>query len=249
MELSMATLEILIQNVVIALLVLAVAWVATGWIERLLEKAFLTTRLDPLLRRIALRVIRPLGMSLAAMSALERLGVSVTSFVAVTAVAAFAAPLAFRDVLSNAAAGAWLATLRPFNEGDHVQLGGVSGTIRETGLIGSVIETADGALVTIPNGLIASSPIWNHTRKGARRVLASLAVPWSANVPALLEALTALAAADPDVQKSPAPVSEVVTASDGLRLDLYAWVPSDRFDETTARLHLGIVRLNQPSKA
>ena len=87
-------------------------------------------------------------------------GVQTTSIIAVLGAAGLAIGLALQGTLSNVAAGVMLLLLRPFNTGDWVETGDVSGTIKEVGLFTTIIDTFDNVYVSIPN-----SSIWNSILK------------------------------------------------------------------------------------
>ena len=96
-------------------------------------------------------------------------GVQTTSIIAVLGAAGLAIGLALQGTLSNVAR-VMLLLLRPFNTGDWVETGNVSGTIKEVGLFTTIIDTFDNVYVSIPNSSIWNSTIINHSHYETRRI-------------------------------------------------------------------------------
>ncbi len=69
-------------------------------------------------------------------------GIQTTSFAALLAGAGLAIGAAWSGMLGNFAAGAFMLVLRPFKVGDFVSVGGVTGTVHELGLFGTVAHHA-----------------------------------------------------------------------------------------------------------
>jgi len=63
------------------------------------------------------------------LAALQKLGIQVTTFVAVLGAAALAVGLALQGSLGNFASGVLLAIFRPFKVGDFVEIAGVAGVV------------------------------------------------------------------------------------------------------------------------
>jgi len=152
----------LAQVAVIALL----AWLLQGLVRRLLMRLGARYQLPAAVVTPARNLLRWLIYAIAALMALERLGVSsdvlwtgFTSFVAVGAVAFFAA----WSVLSNLFSALLIFTTRPFRQGDVVELidsgdkPGIKGRVADIRLIYTVLQDQDpahpGALLQVPNTL------------------------------------------------------------------------------------------------
>src|SRR5262245_10479303 len=97
-------------------------------------------------------------------------GVETTSFAALLAAGGVAIGIAWGGLLANFAAGAFLVFLRPFKVGDFVTAGGVTGTVDNIGLFGTVINTPDNVHTIIGNNKIFSDTIQNFSVNPFRRV-------------------------------------------------------------------------------
>jgi small conductance mechanosensitive channel len=97
-------------------------------------------------------------------------GVQTTTFAALIAAGGVAIGVAWSGLLANFAAGTFLVVLRPFKVGDDVMAGGVTGTVQEIGLFGTVINSADGVRTIVGNNKIFSDTIHNYSANPYRRV-------------------------------------------------------------------------------
>lgn len=111
----------------------------------------------------------------------DSLGIPVSSIFALLGVAGLALSLALQNTLSNLAGGLQVLVSKPFVVGDYIDTDQGSGKVGEIGLAYSKLVTVDNKEVLIPNHLIASSKIINHTASGVRRV--DLTFPASYDVP------------------------------------------------------------------
>jgi small conductance mechanosensitive channel len=140
-------------------------------------------------------------------------GVETTSFAAVLAAGGVAIGVAWSGMLANFAAGAFLIVLRPFKVGDFVTAGGVTGTVMEIGLFGSVINTPDNVRTMIGNNKIFSDTIQNFSANPYRRVdlVAQLnhGVDHKAAIRLLKERLSKI----PNVLADPPPTVEILESN------------------------------------
>jgi small conductance mechanosensitive channel len=104
------------------------------------------------------------------LTALGKLGVETTSFLAILGAAGLAIGLALKDSLGNFASGVMIILFKPFKVGDFVTAGGVSGTIGEVGIFNSIFITVDNQKIIVPNGVITSGSIINVNAFDTRRV-------------------------------------------------------------------------------
>ncbi len=70
-------------------------------------------------------------------------GIETTSFTVLLATAGIAIGAAWGGLLANFAAGAFLIIFRPFQVGDFITAGGVTGTVTEIGLFTTALNTPD----------------------------------------------------------------------------------------------------------
>ncbi len=133
------------------------------------------------------------------------LGVETSSFVAVLAAAGFAVGMALQGSLGNFAAGVMILIFKPYKVGDHVELQGEEGYVREVEIINTVIETLDGVTVIIPNSKAIEENIRNYTKIGSRRINLNIYMPYEESFPKVKQIIESTMKNTPGVLSSPAP--------------------------------------------
>lgn len=88
------------------------------------------------------------------------------------------AGFAFKDIASNAFAGLLVNMQRPFSEGDWVTVNNHFGTISKIGWITTSIKTIEGPEAIVPNQLLYSNTMVNHSTFSRRRVILSAGVSY-----------------------------------------------------------------------
>ncbi len=137
----------------------AAAIYAGRWLRARLHRV---ERLDETLRDMLEPVIPWATVVLALPVVFDAFGWNITSLVAVLSTAGLAIAVALKDSLSNVASGVILLLTRPFRDGDHVTVAGVSGRVVKPGLLTTGILTADERLVTITNDKVLAGPMERH---------------------------------------------------------------------------------------
>lgn len=168
---SWQTAAILLCLLVVSVVVIRII---VGIADRTMEQAQLERGVRTFLRS-GLQVV--LWM-VAICALLGYLGVPMTSLVALLSVLGLAVSLAIQNTLSNLAGGIVLLTAHPFSAGDFVEAGGVSGTVREVGLVYTMLDTTDNKVIYIPNGEISAKTITNYNGNNKRRVELKFAVSY-----------------------------------------------------------------------
>ncbi|SQD80406.1 mechanosensitive ion channel family protein [Moritella yayanosii] len=102
--------------------------------------------------------------------ALSQVGFDLTPILTGFGVAGLVIGFALQDTLSNFASGMMLLIYRPFDEGDFVEAGGVSGKVAHMSLVNTTIKTFDNQVIIVPNSKIWGDIIKNVTHESVRRV-------------------------------------------------------------------------------
>src|SRR5215831_3556943 len=151
------------MNLIAAILILCIGWMAANsaarWTRATLAQV---RRFDDTLKPLATSFVWYAILGFTLMAVLERFGVQTTSVIAVLGAASIAVGLALQGTLSNVASGVMLLLLRCFRVGDEINAAGFVGVVREIGLFRTVVISADGLYVSIPNSSLFTGPIVNH---------------------------------------------------------------------------------------
>ena len=112
--------------------------------------------------------------SIASLGILLSLGVMgfhgvATSLLATGGVVAIVLGFAFREIGENFLAGFFLTFSRPFDAGDLVKTGELTGIVHSIELRHVHIRTFDACDVFVPSAQIFREPLYNYTRDGLRR--------------------------------------------------------------------------------
>ncbi len=102
--------------------------------------------------------------------ALAALEVDMTPVLAAIGATGLVVGLALQGTLSNLASGLMILINRPFDVGDVVTAGGVTGTVRQMNLVSTTFRTFDNQTIHVPNNSIWNNVITNITANKVRRV-------------------------------------------------------------------------------
>jgi small-conductance mechanosensitive channel len=151
-----------ILTLVITLVVATLADRAVArWAARAELNAAVDTRVR-FMRRLITLVIWVLGL-LFALSQFTGLNKLAAGLLASSAIAAAVVGFAARQTLANLIAGVMLMIAQPLRIGDRVTIQGQSGVVEDVRLNYTVLRTAEGRRLLIPNERLASETLENDT--------------------------------------------------------------------------------------
>ncbi|MDE6107720.1 MAG: mechanosensitive ion channel family protein [Oscillospiraceae bacterium] len=169
------------QNIVMLCCLLAASYIIIRLAVRGADRAMERARMDKGIRTFLRSGLKVLLWLVAICILLGYLGVPMTSLVAVLSVLGLAVSLAVQGILSNLAGGIMIVSTRPFGAGDYVEVGSISGTVKEVRLAYTVLTTPDNKVIHIPNGEISGKTIVNYSANDTRRVDLSFTVSYDAD--------------------------------------------------------------------
>jgi small conductance mechanosensitive channel len=213
-----------LPNLFLALLLLVAGWALAGWAERGIRRVLDRAGVDETLRGVAAAVMRYAVLIVVIIAALGQLGVQTTSMLAALGAIGLAIALALQGTLANIAAGIMLLWLRPFRVGDQVEVGTVSGTVKEVGLFASQLHSWDGVYQFVPNSELWNKRIINYSRLERRLVAVRFGIAYADDTARARDILLAQAMGEERVLQQPTP--ECVVEELGVNyvfLGLRAW--------------------------
>jgi small conductance mechanosensitive channel len=149
---------------------------------------------------------------------------------AVLGAAGLAVGLALKDSLSNFSSGVMIIIFRPFNIGDYITAGGVSGTVDEIGLFATLLHTGDNQRIIVPNSAIFSGTIVNTSALSTRRIDLVIGIGYDDNIGQARDILMGIMEADERILKEPAAsVSVAELATSSIDLKVRPWVNADDY--------------------
>jgi potassium efflux system protein len=164
---------------------------------------------------------------------LGALGIDLTKITILAGAFSVGIGFGLQNVINNFVSGLILLFERPIKIGDVIEVGGNIGEVRQIGIRASVIRTAEGSEIIVPNGLLISSQVTNWTFSDRRRSIeVSVSVAANADLARVTGLLKEAALNQPGVAKEPEPQAFVVSFTTGaVALQLRAWI--DRYQDWT----------------
>lgn len=158
-------------QVVGAIVILFAGWIFAGWLSKKVRlRCEKTPRIDETLTPLLEKVTRILVLLITALAVLNQFGVQTASLIAVLGAAGLAIGLAWQGTLSDIASGIMLLVMRPFDVGDAVEIGDISGVVREIGLVVTKIDTFNNVAIVMPNSNVWGDNIKNYATNNVRRL-------------------------------------------------------------------------------
>ena len=222
-------LNFLVNRTLPAVIVLVIGILAIVVINRLLSVALQKSKLEKAAHSLIKSVVKVALFVLLGLIVCSKLGLDVTSVVALASVLTLAVSLALQNALSNLIGGFTLLYTKPFHSGDFVEIAGQSGTVQEIGLTYTKLATADNKIVSIPNSAVVATQIVNYTVSGTRRVQVIVSASYDAPVEKVLEALRE-AADVPTALQDPASSAAVLNYKDSaIEYTLFVWCKTEDY--------------------
>lgn len=122
--------------------------------------------------------------------------------------------LSLQDILKNFFAGVWVLVERPFRIGDTIEVSGSAGVVEEIAFRTTMLKTADGREIIVPNGIFMTNSVTNLTRFPLRRGTLWLIVD-DREKPIAADDIRAALASVPGIATDPEPSVELRSVTDG----------------------------------
>jgi small-conductance mechanosensitive channel len=147
-----------------------------------------------------------------------------------------------QNVVNNFVSGLILVFEHPVQVGDIVEVGNTSGEVRKIGFRASVLRTADGAEVIIPNGEMVGNRFSNWSLSDRlRRITIPVTVAYGTDPNRVIEILLAVARKNPAVLADPAPLAVFDRFGESaLNFTLLCWSFVDNFFLARSELTIAV---------
>lgn len=187
--------------------VMGVFLLLAGQLGRLTRRLLAARAGTPLLAAVVRYGVAAAGL-LMALNVLGFPGIA-ASMLATGGVVAIVLGFAFREVGENLLAGFFLSFSRPFQPGDLVRSGDLTGTVRAIELRHVHLRAADACDVFVPSAQIFREPLYNYTRDGLRRPSFTLGVAYHDDPEEVIAVLESALGQLPDVLADPPPLVSI----------------------------------------
>ena len=194
---------------------LFLVWTLAKLVSRLVHRAVMRfDKFSTLLDRFLVRASFWATMVIGVLTVLSWLGVRMTPVLTLLGGASFVAAFAMQSTLSNFAAGLMIMIYRPFDVGNVVTVGGVTGKVQAMNMVSTTLLTGDNQVIVVPNSNVWGSIITNINVSDTRRVDLVFGIGYDDDEDAAARILEEVVAAHPLVLKEPEPVIKLNELAD-----------------------------------
>ena len=215
-------------NLLAAALILVVGWLVIKLIDALVRKALMRGKAkQTLFINFACSVVTKVCWAVLLIMVAGRLGVNVAPLIAGLGATGFIIGFACQESLGNLASGMMIAINEPFKVGDVVDAAGHTGCILEVNMMATVMKTADGKRIVIPNKSVWGGPIVNYNTLGLRRVDLQVGIDYGEDVSKAIDVIRETVSRIPGVLSEPALGVAVASLNDSaVQINVRPWVKS-----------------------
>lgn len=217
-------------RIFIALAIYVIGKMLAGMVTNMTRRALTRSGLDDMLVKFLGNLVYVVLLAAVVLAALSKLGINITSLLAILGAAGLAVGLALKDSLSNFAAGVMIIIFRPFQINDFIEAGGAAGTVVEIGMFCTLLNTPDNKRIIVPNSAVIGGNITNVNTLGTRRVDMVIGISYDDNIGQARDIIMGILKADSRVLPSPEPVVAVGALGDSsVNINVRPWVKSEDY--------------------
>ena len=217
-------------NLLLTIVILVVGlWV----IKRIVggvRKTLLKKGIDETLMPTITGVLRIALITVLLIAVIKRFGADTTGLVAVLGGLSLAAGLALQGSLSNFAGGMLILILKPFKNGDVINVNGETGAVQAISIVTTTLKTPDNRVIYMGNGSVAGSTIMNITQEPTRRWDCVCGIGYDDDFEKAKDIIRGLIEADSRFHKDPEPFVRVGNLGDSsVDITIRAWVDTAEY--------------------
>jgi small-conductance mechanosensitive channel len=149
------------------------------------------------------RVLRYGGYLMVLVGVLQEFGFNLAAVLGAAGILGVAVGFASQTSLSNLISGLFIVGERPFEKGDVIEVGAITGIVEEIGLMALTLRTFDNRSVRVPNEMLVKNPVTTVTRYPIRRVDLTIGVGYGERIDQVMRILGEVADAHPAVLDEP----------------------------------------------
>ena len=206
-------------NLVNAVLILFIGIQIAKLCRKMLNRTFERIHMDSSLRSFLTSIIYALICGVAAFMAMERVGISSASIIALLGSAGLAVSLSLQDFLG-----------KPFRAGDYIVCGSAEGTVASTSLFYTTLNTIDNRQMILPNGALSNANIINVTAEEKRRLEIRVDISYESDLRRAKEILARLYDEQPDILHEEDVLVFVDSLGEsGITLVARGWIATDKY--------------------
>lgn len=195
---------------VILIVGLAVIKRLVGVLRKVLKKRGVDETLLPTLTGI----VRIMLIVVLLIAVIDKFGADTTGLVAVLGSLGLAIGLALQGSLANFAGGILILVLKPFKNGDVINVNGETGAVQSISIVTTTMKTPDNRVIYMANGAVAGATIINFTQEEDRRLDLVFGIGYDDDFDKAKEIILKIAADDNRIFSDPEPFARVGNLGD-----------------------------------
>lgn len=209
-----------------------------GRIRKMTDKVTSMQKMDTTLRGFMKNALDVFLYILLIFIIINIVGTKTFSIAALIGSAGLAIGLAVKDNLANFAGGVMLLFNKPFKVGDYIEAQSNAGTVREIGILYTMMTTSDNKTIYLPNGPLSTGSIININTQSTRRVEIVVSLEYGTDVEVAKSLLLNIAKSHSKVLKSPEPFARMTSMNEhSIDFKLRVWVNKSDFWPVTFDLN------------
>lgn len=218
------SLWLILQALVIVMVTIVVALSVSRFIENKLMRA---EQIDMNLRVVMSKLVRIILTLIGVLTALSAIGFDITLLSVFGGALGVGLGFGLQKIASNYVSGFIILLERSVHIGDVITVDSHYGVVNQIRSRYLVLRKLDGIEVVIPNEMLISNAIINHSFTDRKaRITLPVMVSYESNLELAMELLKEAACAHPRVMDDPAPEVQVLGFGDnGIDLQLVIWIP------------------------
>jgi small conductance mechanosensitive channel len=154
----------------IALLIIFAGFWLGSKLKNIIRNRMVARSVDPSIREFIIPILDVVFKILVILTAINTVGIQITSFAAIMAGMAAGVGLSLQGSLSNFAGGLLIILFKPFKVGDSIEALGNAGTVESISILYTTIVTDARQVVILPNSALLNNPVKNSSVKSVRKV-------------------------------------------------------------------------------
>jgi small conductance mechanosensitive channel len=201
-------------NIALAIVVFIVGRLVAKVLVKVLERLLVRAKVDAMLVEFIGSIASAALILFVIIASLDMLGVNTTSLIAMLGAAGLAVGLALQGSLQNFASGVLLIIFRPFQVGNYIDAGGISGTVEKITIFNTIMLTPDNREIIVPNGSVYGGTITNYSARDTRRVDMVFGISYGDDIKKAKDILMQAMESDERILKDPVPMVALAELAD-----------------------------------
>jgi small-conductance mechanosensitive channel len=225
------------------LAVLFGSFAITSFLARIIDGGILNfLKLPKGIPAIVSVVIRYFVLAFGFVIAMSAIGINLSQFNLMAGALGLGIGFGLQNIISNFISGLILLFERPIQTNDVVEVGTLIGTVRKIGVRSSNVRTFNGAEVVVPNSNLISNEVINWTLSdNMKRMEIKIGAAYGTDLQKVVDILTKVASANPNVLKEPQPVALFNEFGDSsLDFRLLFWVQVEIALQTKSEVSIAV---------